>query len=49
MAATFTLTRPIDGFPIALVTGNANKAMDNYVRFGTKPAKGTLTVDGQVA
>ena len=29
-----------------LVTGNKNKAMDNYVRFGTKPAEGTLTVDG---
>ena len=47
-AAEFTLTRPADGFPEGLVYGNVNKAMDNYVRFGTKPAKGTLTTDGAI-
>ena len=47
-AVNFTLARPADSFPVGklLVTGNANKAKDNYVRFGTKPAEGTLTVDG---
>ena len=44
-AATFTLERPRTGFPMALVTGPKNKAMDNYVRFGTKPAEGDLVLD----